>query len=241
MSARSKEARKGLVIAMDGPAGVGKSTVGSLVAKRLGYRFINTGEMYRALTWKALETGVDLGDADALTRLAKSLRWEFRTLDGGVVIKTFLDGEGVTVKIRDEKVSKSSSIVAGVPGVRAFLRDMQRALGENGEIVMEGRDITTNVFPDADFKVYLDASIEERAKRRTKQLRQQGKPADFDKIKEAIISRDMGDLKRKINPLRQAEDAIVIDSTKLSLREVANKILSVIRTKKKKALRARFK
>jgi len=234
-SARSKgkRARSGLVIAMDGPAGVGKSTIGTMVAKELGFRFINTGEMYRALTWKALEEGIDPTDGDALTRLAKRLTWEFRTVGEGVVIRTHIDGKGVTTQIREERVSKNSSIVAGAGGVRRLLRDMQRKLGEDGSIVMEGRDITTNVFPDADFKVYLDASIEERAKRRTKQLRQQGKPADYDKILDAIIQRDRGDLQRKINPLTQAKDAIVIDSTKMTMVETAEGILKLIRSKRK--------
>jgi cytidylate kinase len=225
--------RKGLVIAMDGPAGVGKSTIGTMVAKELGYRFINTGEMYRALTWKALEEGVDVRDGAALTKLAKRLHWEFKVVGEGVVIKTHIDGQGVTTQIREERVSKNSSIVAGAGGVRRLLRDLQRELGENGSIVMEGRDITTNVFPDADFKVYLDASIEERARRRTKQLRQQGKPADYEKIKAAIVQRDMGDSKRKINPLALADDAVVIDSTKLTMQEVAGKILKLIRAKRR--------
>lgn len=223
--------RKGLIIAMDGPAGVGKSTVGTLVAKRLGYRFINTGEMYRALTWKALADGLDPADGRALTALAKRLAWEFKTVGDGVVIRTFIDGQGVTQQIRDERVGQNSSLVAGVPGVRKHLRALQRRLGREGGIVMEGRDITTIVFPDADFKVYLDASVEERARRRTQQLRQQGKPADFDRILSAILRRDKQDLERRINPLRQADDAVVIDSTKLTLRQVAGRILKLLRAK----------
>jgi cytidylate kinase len=156
--------RKGLVIAMDGPAGVGKSTVGGLVARSLGYKFINTGEMYRALTWKALESGRDLNDNDAVLDLAKSLKWEFRPAEaGGTTLKTFIDGSGVTAQIREERVSMNSSLVAANPGVRKFLSKLQRELGEGGGIVMEGRDITTNVFPDADVKIYLDASPEPTA------------------------------------------------------------------------------
>ncbi len=221
--------RRGMVIALDGPAGVGKSTVGTLVAKRLGYRFINTGEMYRALTWKALQEGVSVGDARALTRLAHKIQWEFKALEDRVVIRTFVDGRNVANHIRDERVGRNSSKVAGVPGVRKLLRTMQRRLGKDGGIVMEGRDITTNVFPDADFKVYLDASIEERASRRTKQLRQQGKAADLKKIKEGIFQRDKQDSQRKINPLMQAKDAFVIDSTRLTLHQVADEILKLLR------------
>lgn len=222
--------RKGLVIAMDGPAGVGKSTVGNLVAKSLGYKFINTGEMYRALTWKALEDGLDLNDNEKVLALAKSLKWEFKPMDeGGTTLKTFINGTGVTLQIREERVSVNSSLVAGNPGVRKFLSKLQRELGEGGAIVMEGRDITTNVFPDADVKIYLDASPEERADRRYRQLKAAGQEADRDKILAAILKRDLNDLKREINPLKQAPDALVIDSTKLTMHQVADKILRRIR------------
>ncbi|MDP3541503.1 MAG: (d)CMP kinase [Elusimicrobiota bacterium] len=222
--------RKGLVIAMDGPAGVGKSTVGGLVAKSLGYKFINTGEMYRALTWKALEDGLDLNDNEAVLLLAKSLDWEFKPVDdAGTTLKTFINGTGVTQQIREERVSVNSSLVAGNPGVRRFLSKLQRDLGEGGSIVMEGRDITTNVFPDADVKIYLDASPEERADRRYRQLKAAGQEADRDKILAAILKRDLNDLKREINPLKQAPDALVIDSTKLTMHQVADKILRRIR------------
>lgn len=222
--------RKGMVIAMDGPAGVGKSTVGNLVAKALGYKFINTGEMYRALTWKALEEGLDLNDHAAVLALAKRLTWEFKPVEeGGTTLKTFIDGQGVTQQIREERVSVNSSLVAANPGVRKFLSKLQRELGEAGAIVMEGRDITTNVFPDADHKIYLDASPEERASRRTRQLKAAGQDADRDKILAAILKRDLNDLKREINPLKQAEDAFVIDSTHLTLHQVADKILRRVR------------
>ncbi|MBI5239288.1 MAG: (d)CMP kinase [Elusimicrobia bacterium] len=220
-----------LIIAMDGPAGVGKSTVGQYVAKRLGYHFINTGEMFRALTWKALEDGVDVEDQAAVLALARRLKWEFHPTEGGVTLKTFIDGQGVTVQIREERVSRNSSAVAANPGVRRLLCRLQRRLGRGGGIVMEGRDITTHVFPDADFKFYLDASPEERARRRTRQLKASGLPADFAKIHAAILQRDLNDLKRKINPLSQAEDAVVIDSTRLSMRQVAQKMLRLIRAR----------
>ncbi|MEK7859265.1 MAG: (d)CMP kinase [Elusimicrobiota bacterium] len=220
----------GWIIAMDGPAGVGKSTVGNLVAKELGYHFINTGEMYRALTWKALEDAVDLSDEAAVEALAKRLRWEFFPTEEGTTLKTFIDGQGVTTHIRDERVSANSSIVAANGGVRKFMCRLQRKLGEKGGIVMEGRDITTHVFPDADFKIYLDASIDERATRRYRQLKASGHAADRQKIREAILTRDLNDLKRKINPLTQAEGALVIDSTAMTLHEVAQKILKTIRS-----------
>ena len=221
--------RRRAIIAMDGPAGVGKSTVGQFVARRLGCHFINTGEMFRALTWKALESGVDVNDHPAILRLARRLKWEFRPAEGGTTLKTFIDGEGVTARIREERVSVNSSAVASNPGVRRFFCRLQRRLGRLGGIVMEGRDITTHVFPDADFKFYLDASAEERARRRYRQLKAGGGPANLDKIYAAILARDLNDLKRKINPLCQAQDAIVIDSTRLTMRQVAEKMLRIIR------------
>lgn len=219
---------------MDGPAGVGKSTIGGMVARKLGYHFINTGEMYRALTWKSLEEKLDVADGEAVTELAKRLTWEFKPTEEGTTLKTFIDGQGVTLQIRDERVSKNSSAVAAHPGVRKFLCSLQRELGQDGGIVMEGRDITTHVFPDADFKIYLDASIEERAGRRYKQLKASGHDADLQKIKEAILARDLNDLKRKINPLSQAADAVVIDSTHLTMQDVADKILKLIKDGRKK-------
>ncbi|MDD5305552.1 MAG: (d)CMP kinase, partial [Elusimicrobia bacterium] len=167
--------------------------------------------------------------------LAKRLKWEFRPVeDGGTTLKTYINGTGVTMQIREERVSVNSSLVAANPGVRKFLSKLQRDLGvhqsrEAGGIVMEGRDITTNVFPDADVKIYLDASPEERADRRYRQLKASGQEADRDKILAAILKRDLNDLKREINPLKQAADALVIDSTKLTMHQVADKILRRIR------------
>ena len=226
--------RKGLIIAMDGPAGVGKSTIGGLLAKSLGYQFINTGEMYRALTWKALEEGADLDDQDGVLALAKKLKWEFKPVEeGGTTLKTFIDGVPVTMQIREERVSVNSSRVAANPGVRKFLSKLQRDLGAEGAIVMEGRDITTHVFPDADVKIYLDASPEERAARRYRQLKAAGQEADRAAILSAILKRDLNDLKREINPLKQAPDALVIDSTQLTMHQVADKILRHVRREAK--------
>jgi cytidylate kinase len=228
--------RKGLIIAMDGPAGVGKSTVGGLVAKSLGYKFINTGEMYRALTWRALVDGLDLDDADAVVALAKKIRWEFKPVEeGGTTLKTFIDGVPVTGQIREERVSVNSSRVAANPGVRKFLSKLQRDLGEEGAIVMEGRDITTHVFPDADAKVYLDASPEERASRRYRQLKAAGQEADRAAILAAILKRDLNDIKREINPLKQAPDALILDSTHLTMHQVAEQILRHVRRETKNA------
>lgn len=223
-----KKRAKGFVIAMDGPAGVGKSTVGKFVAAKLGYNFINTGEMYRALTWKALEQGLEPSDERRVVGLARRLKWEFKPAEAHV-LSTFIDGTRVDKQIRTEEVSRSSSVVAGIPGVRRLMRTMQRRIGRKGGVVMEGRDITTNVFPDAEFKFYLDASISERARRRYGQLKRQGLPAKLEDIRNAIRARDLYDSRRKINPLTQAADALVIDSTHMSLRQVAGRILREVR------------
>ncbi len=226
--------KKGFIIAMDGPAGVGKSTIGQWVAKSLGYYFVNTGEMYRALTWKALENKLDVSDEKKVVKLAHQIHWEFRPSSDGVTLKTFVNDVPVSVHIRDERVGAFSSQVASYPGVRRFFCKLQRVLGKDGGVVMEGRDITTHVFPNADFKIYLDASVEERAKRRYHQLKAAGQDANWGKIKEAILKRDLGDLKRKINPLSFAKDAVLIDSTHMSRRAVAQKILKMVRHRRAK-------
>ncbi len=219
---------------MDGPAGVGKSTIGQWVAKSLGYYFVNTGEMYRALTWKALEKKLDIGDEKKIVALAHEINWEFRPAPDQVTLKTFVDSEPVSAHIREERVGAFSSQVASYPGVRKFFCKLQRSLGKNGGVVMEGRDITTHVFPDAEFKIYLDASVEERAKRRYHQLKAAGQEADWRKIKEGILKRDLGDLKRKINPLSLAKDAVLIDSTHMGRRAVAQKIIKMVRHRRTK-------
>ena len=226
---RKEDVRARWVIAIDGPAGVGKSSVGQRVAEKLGYRFVNTGEMYRALTWEVLERNIDPLDANAVAGLAASLKWEFRADGRGTVLGTCVDGRPMTERIRDERVGRNSSLVAGIPAVREFLRGLQRELGRGGGIVMEGRDIGTDVFPDAELKVYLDASVSERAGRRYRQLKEAGVDVDLDRIKADIAARDRMDRKRKINPLRMARGAARIDSTRLSLDQVAERILRLAR------------
>lgn len=228
---------KGIVIAIDGPAGVGKSTVGKMVALRLGYSFISTGKMYRALAWKALNSGADLGSEAALIRAARKARWEFRS-DGGPEPRLFVDGRPVGAELSGETVGKASSAVSKFAAVRKFMRDKQRAIGVKGGVVMEGRDIGTNVFPDAEVKVFLDASPRARAGRRAMQLTAQGLAADRARILDFIMKRDRQDSRRKNNPLKRAGDAHYLDSTALSARQVAARIIRLaLRLRSGQALR----
>ena len=219
----------GIVIAIDGPAGVGKSTVGKLVAARVGYRFISTGKMYRALAWQALETGVSLEDDAALYKLARSLNWAFPK-GTGPEADISLNGRVLALELSEESVSRASSAIARLAGVRLFMKDMQRQAGLSGGVVMEGRDIGTNVFPDAELKVYLDASPEARATRRSGQLKAQGLGADYDEILDFIIKRDAQDSGRKNNPLKKAEDAHYLDSTAMPREKVVDAIVALFET-----------
>jgi len=214
----------GIIIAIDGPAGVGKSTVGKMVADRLGYSFISTGKMYRALAWKALELGLDMEDDAGLVKLAGSLKWAFPK-GAGPEADVALDGRVLRREITDERVGKATSGIARLAGVRLFMRGMQREAGTAGGVVMEGRDIGTNVFPDAELKIYLDASPEARANRRAGQLREQGLEADYAQILDFIIKRDAQDSGRKNNPLTQAGDAHYLDSTTTPREQVVDAIV----------------
>ncbi|MFA6434298.1 MAG: (d)CMP kinase [Elusimicrobiales bacterium] len=215
---------KGIIIAIDGPAGVGKSTIGKMVAARLNYSFISTGKMYRALAWKALAAGTDLEDEAALMALARAVSWELKP-SGTSEPQLCVDGRPLDREITDETVGKASSVVSKSAGVRRFMVDMQRAVGAGGGVVMEGRDIGTNVFPDAELKIYLDASPEARAGRRVGQLRAQGLEADGAAILDFIVKRDEQDSRRKNNPLKRAEGGHYIDSTLLDREQVVTEIL----------------
>ena len=216
----------GIIIAIDGPAGVGKSTVGKLVAGRLGYSFISTGKMYRALAWKALEKGLSLEDDGQLVALAGSVKWAFPK-GSGPEADVSLDGRRLDLELSEERVSKASSGIARLAGVRLFMKEMQRQAGLAGGVVMEGRDIGTNVFPDAELKIYLDASPEARAERRSGQLRAQGLEADHARILDFIIKRDAQDSGRANNPLRKAEDAHYMDSTSMPREQVVDAIVEL--------------
>ena len=229
--------RKKLIIAIDGPAGAGKSTIAKIVAKKIKYLYIDTGAMYRAITWKAMVNKIDLRDEKKIVEMSKETSIKLVQSDplrrsvseASDKLKIFVDGKNVSEKIRSENVTKNTNTIAAIQGVRKILRDKQRLLGRNGGVVMEGRDIGTAVFPDAEKKFYLDAKPKERAVRRWKELKAKGKKVSLKKIAEAIKRRDYRDRHRGISPLKKAKDAIVIDSTGMTLKQVAENILSGIR------------
>jgi cytidylate kinase len=219
---------KSLTIAIDGPAACGKTTVGKLLARRLGYRFIDTGAMYRALTWEALRLGVDIEDEGALSDLAQKTKMELPS-DGsdGIVV----NGHYVNNELRSPEVDFGVSPVAKVAGVRKVLVREQRLMAREGGVVMVGRDIGTNVLLDADLKIYLDVSVEEQAKRRYKELVEQGEKADYDELLASLVRRDGIDSKRSVNPLAKASDAVVIDTDKFDANGALEEIFRVIEGK----------
>lgn len=217
---------KKLVIAIDGPAGSGKSTVSKIIAKRLGIMYMDTGAMYRALTLKAMRQALDLGDEKTLTGLAHSTNINLSEVLGK--LKVLLDGEDVTALIRTPELTNNVKYIARVPGVRKEMVRLQRAIGEKSGAVLEGRDIGTVVFPDADFKFYLDASLEERTRRRHKELIESGQKVRIEDIKKDVFVRDESDIKRDVGALKKADDAVFVDTTNLSIDGVVDKILSYI-------------
>jgi cytidylate kinase len=219
-------AERGLIIAIDGPAGAGKSTVAKTVARRLGYLFINTGAMYRAVAWKALRDGVSLDDSDGMGRVACASVIE---LTGDVdSMRVLIDGRDVTDEIATPQVGQAASVVSAVSAVRRALVARQQQLGRAGGVVMEGRDIGTHVFPGAEVKIYLDASSEARAKRRYDEDSARGVAvASLRAMKEEIEQRDHRDKTRADSPLVQAEDAIYIDSSAITVDEVVERILEI--------------
>ena len=217
---------KRVVIAIDGPAGAGKSTLAKRLAEKLGFVYINTGAIYRALTLWALRLGVDLNDMYRLEQLAKEARIELGSGD-----RVLLNGEDVTAAIREGGISDAASKVSAVPGVRRALLAVQRGMAEQNNVVMEGRDIGTVVFPEAQVKIFLDAQPVERARRRALELRKRGQQSDEQNVASDLIRRDERDRERKEAPLMQAPDAEFVDTTGLSLEQVEEVVLRLVRAR----------
>lgn len=210
-------------IAIDGPAGAGKSTVAKILAKKLNYNYIDTGAMYRALTLKAIQEGVDFNNTNSLVSLLETTKIE-------IIHETvFLDGKDVTSEIRTPEVDQKVSITAAVPEIRKEMVNLQRRMAKNTNVIMDGRDIGTVVLPDAAFKFFVTASEEERAKRRFKELTDKNYEVDYEYILKEISKRDKLDTKRKVSPLKQADDAIIINTNNKTIEEVVQEILSYIK------------
>ena len=219
------------IIAIDGPAGSGKSTVAKKVAKELGFLYIDTGAMYRALTLKAIAKGVDFKNEEALIGLSKNMDIELE--DSSDSLKVYLDKKDVSQEIRTMEVTKKVKVLAALKGVRENMAKLQRKLGQSSSgAVLEGRDIGTVVFPKAAHKFYLDASFETRAMRRFKELEEKGFSVSLDEIKKDVKQRDATDMTREVAPLKKAEDALAIDTTEMTIKDVTEKILGAVKSRR---------
>jgi len=213
------------IVAMDGPAGAGKSTVARMVADRLGYLYIDTGAMYRAVAHRVIQEGIALSDHAKIAALARGLDIHFEVIDGQQHI--FADDEDVTQAIRMPEATRLSSPVSAIQGVRKRLVELQRKMGESGGVVMEGRDIGTVVFPDAEVKIFLTASVSERAERRAEQLREMGMEADIEQIASEIRERDLRDSSRRHAPLKQAPGSTLVDTDNMTVEQVVEAIVKI--------------
>lgn len=214
-------------VAIDGPAGAGKSTIARTVAARLGYIYVDTGALYRSVAWYVLSKGEKTDDKEVVPTLLPEINLTMDFIDGEQHV--FVNGEDVSEAIRTPEVSMGASNVSALPPVRDFLFRLQKDLAEKHNVLMDGRDIGTVVLPDADVKIFLTASPEERAKRRVRQLEEKGNDADYDGILKEIIQRDYNDSHRETAPLKQADDAVLADTTKLNLEESVALIEKIIK------------
>jgi cytidylate kinase len=221
--------KKKVIITIDGPAGAGKSTVSKALAEKLGYLYLDTGSLYRALAYQALKSETPLDNESALADLCSRTEIKLKNIDGKM--KVFLDGMDVAENIRSEEVGVAASKISAYAAVRQCLFHLQRQAGADGKLVAEGRDMGTVVFPHADYKFYLDASMEERTKRRLNELLEKRKPAEYQSVQKDIMERDQQDTTRQLSPLKIPADAIIIDSTNLSVAEVVKKIFESILNK----------
>ncbi len=216
---------KKIVVAIDGPAGAGKSTIAKLAAEKLGYAYIDTGAMYRSVAWKFLQTGAAF-DEDFISKLACTMVIDFKP--EARVNRVFVDGTEVTDAIRTPEVTAIVSRVAAIGAVREAMVEQQRRMGIVGGVLMDGRDIGTVVFPNAQLKIFLTASVEERARRRYKEMLQKGQQVELAQLAADIAARDKADSERAIGPLRQAEDAILLDTSDMGISQVTEKILQLV-------------
>jgi cytidylate kinase len=219
------------IIALDGPAASGKSTLGRTLADSLGYLFFDTGIMYRAITWIALRHDLDLQNEAMVTELAQNAQIDIQppSKDDGRACDVLIGGKDVTWDMRGDDVDANVSVVSAYAGVRKALSDHQRRIGMRGKVVMVGRDIGTVVLPEADIKIYLDASAEERARRRYEEIIARGEKSDYDEILKKVIERDRIDSTRAVAPLRPADDAVIIDSDKMDAAQVFERVLELCR------------
>jgi cytidylate kinase len=217
-------------IAIDGPAASGKSTIGELLARRLGYIYFDSGVMYRAVTWAAISAGVDIDDEAAVTALSELLQIDIvrPTVDDGRQYTVLAGGQDITWEIRYPEVNRAVSPVSTYPGVRTAMTEQQRRIGGRGRIVMVGRDIGTVVLPDADLKIYLDGTLDVRARRRYLETLARGEAADYDQVRNIVRLRDEIDGSRAVAPMRPASDAVVIDTTNLSVDEVMDQVRALV-------------
>lgn len=214
------------IVAIDGPAGTGKGTVTKILSEKLNLVNIDTGAMYRCVTLYFLNKGIDINDEKNIKESLENIDIELRNENGNQIV--FLNGQDVSEEIRSKRVSEIVSIVSGIKQIRLYMSDLQRKLGEKQDSILEGRDIGTCVFPDADVKIYLDADVEERARRRYNQNKEKNIEMSYEDVLKNIIERDKNDKERKFGALKKAEDAILIDTTHLTIDEVVEKICDII-------------
>ena len=219
-----KQKQQTMQITIDGPAGAGKSTVAKCIAKRLNLFYVDTGAMYRAIAYKALQSDISLQDEQSVSQIAKTAEVILDHSDEGTV---WCDGENVTLAIRSPEVSRAVSTVAAYAGVRERLVELQRREAERGGVVMDGRDIGTHVLPEATLKIFLTATLEERANRRWIELRQAGKNVLLEEVAQDMQARDRQDTEREVSPLEPAHDAVILDTTGLSVEEIVAKIIAL--------------
>lgn len=220
---------KNIAVAVDGPAGSGKSTVAKLIAKNMNIVYIDTGAMYRTVGLYCIENGIDTENEKAVESVLDNIKMDIKANVDGQTI--FLNGEDVTLKVRTQEAGKAASHVAAILAVREKLVEIQRNMAKGTSVIMDGRDIGTNVLPNAEVKIFLNASVEERAIRRVGELKTLGENPDFDEVKEQIKKRDYNDINREHNPLKKADDSIEIDTTGMTINEVTEKISNIIKEK----------